>query len=493
MTFKLRDGLSIGDQTVINSEAEITAQDLFYDGALPSVLPRISLNLTRPSSFPKGTERTDENSIYYYRRNSSAYYMDSDGILKLKQAYEERFEHDPLTGECLGVLLEKEARNYLTYTLDFKNAYWTKTVNIDSNYQTAPDATLTANAIKSTGDNSYLVAIADSAANTADMLIKNNWVMGSLYVKPVTATKVKLTIANSLIVVNQGDAAGDHGTAVTFSLVGDGSILEIQSVTDQGRPQPYVPLTEDRRTYIQKLENGWYRINVPLTSYNGEHIISSTYYKISLPDSVVDDELYIWGPQLESEPYATSYMPTSGATVVRDSDAFYLNKNFIDTIYDKSKGTFFLEAIPYDTKTSDNRTGYFCVASTISSMYILFPYCTNANIYTGGLYIASNFGRTLTTAWEAEEGSQHIPFVTHKAACAFDDNNISVGYALNGNLYGTDGGTQQFDTWIGTPKNIIGVFFGRDPNLDSSTVILRAFKYYDVKLSDEEIVGLTTR
>jgi hypothetical protein len=55
-----------------------------------------------------------------------------------------RFDHDPVTTESLGLLIEEQRTNLVYYSEDFGNANWIKSnATNTSNTVIAPDGTLT--------------------------------------------------------------------------------------------------------------------------------------------------------------------------------------------------------------------------------------------------------------------------------------------------------------------------------------------------------------
>ncbi|WP_156920677.1 phage head spike fiber domain-containing protein [Fundidesulfovibrio putealis] len=80
-----------------------------------------------------------------YTRASSATVTDSTGKLRIVGNNKPRYDHDPLTGICKGLLIEEQRTNLLYPSEDFSNAAWTKTrATITANAAVAPDGTMTA-------------------------------------------------------------------------------------------------------------------------------------------------------------------------------------------------------------------------------------------------------------------------------------------------------------------------------------------------------------
>lgn len=61
-----------------------------------------------------------------FARGSEASYFDAQGVLRFAAAGVPRITHDPVTGECLGLLVEGAATNSIKYSQNFENAAWFK-------------------------------------------------------------------------------------------------------------------------------------------------------------------------------------------------------------------------------------------------------------------------------------------------------------------------------------------------------------------------------
>ena len=86
--------------------------------AIASVYGQPSLNLDfakqsfwKQGTYPWNQETLDPAVDLTFTRASTATYFDKDGVLQTAAADEMRFDHDPVTGEPLGVLIEESATN----------------------------------------------------------------------------------------------------------------------------------------------------------------------------------------------------------------------------------------------------------------------------------------------------------------------------------------------------------------------------------------------
>jgi hypothetical protein len=87
--------------------------------------------------------------IITFTRSSTGTYFDANGMLQVAAVNQPRFDHDPVTGAPLGILIEEQRTNLLTYSNDFANAVWTKLAStVVANAVLSPDGTLTASKLQ---------------------------------------------------------------------------------------------------------------------------------------------------------------------------------------------------------------------------------------------------------------------------------------------------------------------------------------------------------
>jgi hypothetical protein len=95
--------------------------------------------------------------------------------------------------------------------------------------------------------------------------------------------------------------------------------------------------------------NGWYRCTATATTSNSGSanafilglITSATSQRAE--SSTLDTSIYLWGAQLEEGAYATSYIPTTSATVTRLADTFTRNNIYTNGLISASGGTWYVE------------------------------------------------------------------------------------------------------------------------------------------------------
>jgi hypothetical protein len=203
--------------------------------------------------------------------------------------YTHRIDYNPATLAARGLLVEEARTNLALRSQDTNNATWVfsggaKTYDTD----TAPDGTTTADKFTHTGGAGNVNQVGITTANSA-----YTW---SIYLKK--------KVLNDWIAVNAFDGS-THETwfNLTTVAVGTNAAGSTSSIEDVG--------------------NGWCRIKITRTAA----VSANSGIGISSADSDGDAEpastaaFLSWGFQLELGSFATSYIPTTSASVTRAADA----------------------------------------------------------------------------------------------------------------------------------------------------------------------------
>lgn len=220
-------------------------------------------------------------------------------VLLTAPANTPRIDHDPITGECKGLLIEESRTNLLTYSEQFGSAVWTKTnASISANVMVAPDGTLTADKLVA-----HSGTVSSSVSRIAD----------SLQTISVFSKKGEfryLTIAVNAFAVYSATYDLENGVVTQFS-TGYGD--SVQTIQDVG--------------------GGWFRCVFTMSTSVPSSNITINFKPSSAPTgnhvgtTVVGDGysgIYIWGAQLEVRAFPTSYIKTEASQVTRAEEKAYL-------------------------------------------------------------------------------------------------------------------------------------------------------------------------
>jgi hypothetical protein len=130
-----------------------------------------------------------------------------------------------------------------------------------------------------------------------------------------------------------------------------------------------------------------------------------------------------WGAQLEAGSYATSYIPTTSASVTRNADV--ISKTGISSLIGQTEGTLFCEFFNYNNNNSISNVP-FSISNGAYGDAVYFEQYQNtwyAIIFTG-----------FTMQFQYVIGALSEDF--HKIAIAYKTNDIAL--YLDGNLLATD-------------------------------------------------------
>jgi hypothetical protein len=304
---------------------------------------------------------TGQNLITFSRPDATtcATYVDSNGIIQTAAANVPRFDHDPTTGESLGLLIEESRTNLVTYSEQFDNAAWVKSgdLAVTADQTVAPDATTTADLLtcSNAGLNrvTNLVSVSASTDYTATVFVKSG---------DRTHLGIRLYIFGGTVVdliCNFEFASG------TFSYISGPGTLS-------ATPYP----------------NGWYRLTITIGTGN------NTSLEFRLGGAYINEATgttaYLWGAQLEVGSFPTSYIPTTTTALTRSADAASITGSNFSSWYNQSEGTVFGEFSQYAPggkvfTISDNTAVNFITVQTNS----IVQKAASANVFVS----SSNIGR----------------------------------------------------------------------------------------------------
>ena len=343
-----------------------------------------------------GFQVEQRSSVTAYTPTTSSPIVKYQPVLQTASSGEARFDHDPVTGESKGLLIEEARTNLAPHGQTLDSGQWAKNnVTVTANVSVAPDGTLTADLMQQGTSTDYMIA-EDYLTLSADTVYT-----ASAFVK----------YAGDVVEFGVFDSTASHMGRVDF----DASIPSISM--DNGTDYGY-----------EDVGNGWYRIWVTFTS--GSTLTNSRIrYLLNQGQSGAGDGwsgAILWGAQLEQGSFPTSYIPTSGSTVTRAVDAAAITGSNFSSWYTQGQGTLFAEVDHFYTSANDNYPRSVSLyGDDINTDIIGFFYADAPSIP----YYSSAANITYNGASQFDTGSlASSTKITgyHKNGLAFEANNFAV-------------------------------------------------------------------
>ena len=350
------------------------------------------------------------------------------------------FDHNPVTGEALGLSVWEARTNLLQRSEEFDNAYWTKVgATVSANQVIAPDGTLSmdklvedtatsGHSVQGTGVSVtsgivYTFTIYAKAAERSFIRINGNstGLIGAAYYNLSTGALGTVASGTTASIVNVGN--GIYRCVFTRTSTATTSVQFLVSVTNANNVSSY-------------LGDG----------YSG---------------------IYIWGAQLEAGAFATPYIPTVASTVARSADAAVMTGVNFSRWFNAGAGAFvvnstgldtsFTVALQIDDGTTNNRIGMIIPKASSASP---------AFIFTGGA---------------AQTAFSNVTFV--------GDDKEALSYAANNVLLSANGAAVQTDTTVVLP--VVDRLRIRNNSAAPSSGYVKSIQYYPIALTSAQLQAVT--
>jgi len=276
--------------------------------AVPSLDLRFADNKTL-------TDAASGQNLVTFTRASSGTFTDSDGLIKTATTNEPRFDHNPTTGESLGLLVEEQRTNLVLNSEQFNDASWTKT-----------NSTITSNTI-----------VSPDGSTTGDSITSNAGILGYVFQNTSQITGTAYTLSTF--------AKANQYTFCQLRIIGAvvGSITRAYFDLAAGTVTGAANCTAS----IEPVGSGWYRCSITYTTISTATAAPRIYGQVAASDTVGDGTsgIYIWGAQLEVGSFPTSYIPTTTATVTRSADLASITGANFSSFYNQVEGTMFADSV----------------------------------------------------------------------------------------------------------------------------------------------------
>ena len=250
-------------------------------------------------------------------------------VLRTAAANVARFDHDPVTGESLGLLIEEQRTNLLTYSEQFDNAAWLESNSVvTANAVVAPDGTLSADALIETASNSQHALYRANGFKVSTT--KGQIFSVSAFVK-----------ASGCSIVLLGVSSQPSYSAVHFDVV-NGTVVRSSFITSD--------LYIANSAKITSVGAGWFLISASFstetTTETAPLIKLNRVNSTSQNPSYTGDGtsgIYIWGAQLEAGAFPTSYIKTEASQVTRIADSAVMTGTNFSSWFRQNEGSFCAE------------------------------------------------------------------------------------------------------------------------------------------------------
>ena len=290
--------------------------------------------------------------------------------------YGPRFDHDPVTLACKGLLIEEGRTNLLARSQEFNLSPWAtnNAMTVTPDATIAPDGTLTADAINfDTNSGSRIIYITGSA------------------------------VVHTFSVWLRADT---NRTCIIATAANLSTQIEV----------------------VANVTTTWQRFSVVASNWSSS--TSSFNVRIANNATGTSGTIFAWGAQLEAGSFPTSYIPTTTGTLARSADVCSITGGNFTSFYNQSEGTLFADATPQTVDQVVVVVGANTSASTASH----FIYKSNNLINAAGKRWTA---QTVSTgAQTAIATTTDVAVSRARLAYAFKLNDFAFAYA--GSIVGTD-------------------------------------------------------
>lgn len=347
---------------------------------------------------------------FTFSRGSNATRVNKDGLIETVTGDTPRLDYSD--GSCPSLLLEPQSTNLITYSEDFTDSSWVKTnCTINSNNAISPDGTQNADKLDFTTSNGEIVR------TTTGFVVGQEYTM-SFYAKTESGTLD--------FIYGNMNYSTISGTAT----------------------------------------NEWQRFVITQTLP-----VTTRYPKIQTTEI---GSLLLWGFQLEQQSYATSYIPTNGASATRLADV--CNSAGTSDTFNDSEGVLMAEISALVDGDTDR---YIAISDGTSSNRIRMGYTTPSKRFR----VIVMSGGTLTADINNANTQLLDSTINSKFAFKYKQNDFAIW--INGFEVDTD-------TLGITPIGLSELAFDNGASGGDFYGNTKQLQYYNSALTDSEIEELTS-
>ena len=404
------------------------------------------------------TDNISGNNLVTFSRDSIGTYVDSNGVIQTATANTPRFDHDPETGESLGLLIEESRTNLITYSEELDNAAWGKfNGSILANTDISPSGNQTADKWRPDTVNGFHYAQFAGISGSAT---------------PFTYSIFAKQSGYRYLLVNtpNGSVSGNSGP-----------IIDLQDGVVAGNFGATYPTT------VTGIGNGWWRIAMTFTGnglliavdHNPFPTTSVTPYAGDGTSGVL-----LWGAQLEQGSFPTSYIPNNGTPggIIRAADVASISGTDLTSWFNQSEGTFRVRGQNDVPVSAGNAGGMrFMSLSTGPLVYQDTTYNFSSN--------SANYGAVFGI--RAENGSNNNFYGNIGWTNTFPTQNYVGSYNSTSSTIGYNNVSRTESFNFTLQSDLSHMWIGRMHNFGPNRNHIGRISYWPKKLTDKSIQFLS--
>lgn len=399
-------------------------------------------------------DKVSGQTLITFSRVSAGTYVDSNGIIQTASVNEARFDHDPVTGESLGLLIEEGRTNLLLNSSGDSNlTYWGRS-SASRSVVDGPDGTNSAYQYLSAGG-TVTTRLQTANTNVVNTVVGQQYAL-SCYVKGVNYD----TVAFGSIATGFGGNTRCQFNLSTQTVISTPATVVSARIIPAG--------------------NGWYRleiVTIAATSVAGL-VLYLDLGNVGAEPHTTDEGFQAYGFQVEEGTFASSYISTTNAQVTRGPDNPVINTN-LSSWYNQSSGTFVTTSSAVTNLQTSSLRGIFIIYQTNLAGSTFRHYL----LYRGGnsdsFFVASKFN---TANAFVSEGPGDPTYSKDTTAYGYSSSEISKifydGSFLTGSVSVLD--------WTTYTADLLSI--GGSTKLNGH---ISRFTYFPTKRTDQELIKVS--
>jgi hypothetical protein len=394
----------------------------------------ISLNTYSVGSYSLYTTASVNGSdLLIYGRNTggTAFSIDNVSIKEVITNNIPRIDYS--LGGCPNILLEPQRTNIATYSEDITQ--WAGSLSVTANNTISPDGTQNADKVTSSGSTQTRYKSFSGNANCT----------ASIFAKKVDSDYILISY-------------GQPATRYAIFRFSDGVCTTATS-----------GITTTSTNY----GNGWWRFSMSTTSLSAGYIELCPNANGTSRDSA--GSCYVWGAQYENlASYATSYIPTTSASVTRNADVCV--KTGISSLIGQTEGTMFVDFVCNSTANTGSYDYILTISNTATNKIEILK-----NNTTAELYILARVG-----------GVNQVQSLPITGTNVLGHHKVALAYKLNDYALYLDGALVFTDTTATVPTCndiYLGQYLTGTEQLGGG---IKATALWKTRLTNTELAQLTT-